>query len=273
MVVDSTAVSDFDNFKTIAGPLNFMYLHTPNKSVHQAMAIGISKLPDSIRYVIQTGDDDFICTNSLPDILDFLDSNLDYNAAYGRAFALGIENVFNNSLRINWCREYWLGYRIDSDNPFIRVQTILENYLNLEFAVRRKDSVLEGLRDMNSKIGTLNFSESTTLEILAVIDTVLAGKIHYIKKDYLLRGDHIDRPNRNQKSTLAQYVLTNKFKIINSYLVHRLVDLYNVNNSTIKIEIENMLLSYIERNIIFKSIGEGNNKRKKLLIKKSIKKS
>jgi hypothetical protein len=125
---------------------------------------------------------------------------------------------------------------------------------------------------MNSKIGTLNFSESTTLEILAVIDTVLAGKIHYIKKDYLLRGDHINRPNRNQKSTLAQYVLTNKFKIINSYLVHRLVDVYNVNNSTIKIEIENMLLSYIERNIIFKSIGEGNNKRKKLLIKKSIKK-
>jgi glycosyltransferase domain-containing protein len=249
VLVDSSEQSNEKAILRIKNDLNLIYIYAPSKSVHQAVMLGVRNLPSYIEFIIQTGDDDYICTDMLGKLIDFLRSNPDYNAVYGNAFSIGIEQRSLDISHIRWCRKYWKGFSVIDINPIGRVEKILQNYTNLEFALRRKNSVLTGLEVMNKTFGKLEFSESTTLEVAAVIDTAIAGKIHYIDCNYLIRGDHGGRPNRSHKSLIEQYLTSDRFTQLKSYLNNRITKNIKPETEFIGLESNRIILEYIESSI------------------------
>ena len=249
LLVDSSLKQSKKTLMKHKGNLNLIYIHAPNKSVHQAVMLGLENLPSYVEFIIQTGDDDYICTEALGTMIDFLLSNPSYNAIYGKAFSIGIDQSLPDTTRIKWCRKYWNGYSVKNKNPLDRVEKILRKYTNLEFALRRKDSVFIGLKEMNKAFGKLDFSASTTLEVAAVIDTAIAGKICYINSNYLIRGDHEGRPNRLKKSLLYEYLTSNKFIQLKTYLSYRIDKSLNLKPEFIAMESDRIIIEYIESSI------------------------
>ena len=260
IIVDSSEekISEEVDYFNLYKSLDFNIIYNSSLSIHEAIAVGVKSLPPRIKYVIQTGDDDFICTANLSKFIDFLEINSDFSTVYGEAFAIGLRKSARDKIVTSWCSRYWNGFTIESNNPLSRVNELLKSYLNLEFAIRRKEGVLAGIELINGFIGTKDFAESTTLEILAGIDTAISGKVCYLRGSYLIRGDHADRPNRFSKSIIRQYVGTSKFGEIKSYSLKRLAMTGVDHSKNLDDDVNEILLTYIERSII-KRIKNANN--------------
>lgn len=235
---------------------NLTLIYRPGLSTHEAIEVGLNSLSSKIRYVIQTGDDDFICMDILEKLINFLETNSDFSAAYGDAFVVGLHRNPNNKLKISWCSKYWNGYSIESNDLLARSQELLSNYLNLEFAVRRRETVLAGINAINSSVGRKDFDESTTLEILAAIDTAMTGKVSYMKGNYLIRGDHIDRPNRYGRTIIRQYIGTNKFTELKTYIQSKLSENGVIISKDLENNINDILNTYVEKSILNRARNE-----------------
>jgi glycosyltransferase domain-containing protein len=263
VIINSSENNNFPNTDEIYPNLNLNIIYRADATVHEAISIGIESLPEKIKYVIQSGDDDFICVGSLAKMIDFLDVNPDFNAVYGDAYAIGFNKLTDNRFRSSWCSRYWRGYEIKSQNPLTRVSKLLEKYLNLEFAIRRKENVREGIKFINDFIGRKDFEESTTLETLASIDTVLAGNIFYLAEDYLIRGDHPGRPNRYGQSMIRQYVGTSKSFDFTSFLSNRLETKFELNPVDLEKQVNDIIMDYVEMSISKRIIS--THKRRNML--------
>jgi len=115
-------ISAFINKKEIKHNLNILYNHYP-KSHYSAIDVvnEIFKLVQT-PYVVFSGDDDFLITNSLAICLDFLEKNDDYVAAHGLRmdFKLDSNKAFGQIIETDFTRQHiwesekasyrWAGY-------------------------------------------------------------------------------------------------------------------------------------------------------------------
>jgi glycosyltransferase domain-containing protein len=228
---------------------NFSLIWAPNKTTHQAVEIGVASLPKKTQFVIQTGDDDYVCTSNINNLLNFLNSNPSYSSVYGNAYSAGIKVSPVGRFKVTWIRKYWAGFDIDDDSHEMRAINLLDKYINLEFAVRRKKNVHESLKTINNLVGRINFKGSSYLETFMSVDTALYGKVGYLNQDFLIRGDHKDRPNRENKTFLRKYLesnLTNEFRV---FLTMRLVKFMKYSKKEASKKANDIAYNFIELTI------------------------
>lgn len=197
VIVDSSSKLNFAKLKKEAEKLNFANLklfHNSSLSVHEAIEFGLEQVKNDCKYYVFSGDDDFFVVNGLYKAARFLDLNPDFMGVVGK----GIVTQHINSkdwIGIGWVRTYWKPKNISSENRLNRVRQVSRNYINLEFAVKRISNFINHQSQLNQVFGKVEFNKSTDLEICSTLAIALSGKIKYLRTCFLIRGDHIARPN------------------------------------------------------------------------------
>lgn len=172
-------------------------LRLPNESVHSALQVGIETASKYTKYFAQSGDDDFYSIKGLISAAKFLSDHSDYVSCLGKSVIAGY-SAFGNQFDQQWVRKYGSPRSLTQSDPNERVFQITAHYYNLEFSLRRTNSGLNVIRNINNFLGSLPFEESTTAEYCSVIDIAYSGKVKVLAKPFLLRVDHSGRPNRNR---------------------------------------------------------------------------
>jgi len=205
VIVDSSSKSKFSELQKNAkkiGLINLKLYNRPLLSTHQAIAFGLKQIRNSCDYFVFSGDDDFFVVDGIEKAARFLDSHHDFVGVVGKAIIAKHIN-YEDEIRIGRVWTYWRPKDISDGNNLTRVRAISNNYLNLEFAVKRVSACIDSLNLLNQIFGKVKFEDSTDLEICSTFSIAFAGKIKYLRTPFLIRGDHNARPNLIKKSKEA----------------------------------------------------------------------
>jgi glycosyltransferase domain-containing protein len=175
--------------------IDVVQLSLPDESVHFALQVGIEIASNYTKYFAQSGDDDFYSIEGLASAAKFLSADSDYVSCIGKSVIAGYSTLENQFDQL-WVRMYGSPRSLTQNDPNKRVLQITSQYYNLEFSLRRTNSGLNVIRNVNNFLGSLPFEESTTAEYCSVIGIAYSGKVKVIAKPFLLRVDHSARPNR-----------------------------------------------------------------------------
>lgn len=182
--------------KGCAKKLNYCdvhYLHVPNKSIHLSIEDGLNYAFGTWNYFVISGDDDFHLPKSLAKAVKFLDKNEEFVAVTGKALITRIR-LSSNKIFILSNAFYWKAYSNINENTADRFSLMLNNYINLEFAVKRLDAGLIIATAVNKFTGTLTFQESGFAEYCTATSIPFLGKVYNFNSLFMVRGDHSDRP-------------------------------------------------------------------------------
>lgn len=202
VIVDSSSKSNFTKLQREAQKLCYPDLklfHKSFLSTHEAIEFGLRQVESECKYYVFSGDDDFFVVNGIYKATRFLDMNPDFIGVVGKAI-VAQHITLENQIGIGWVRTYWKPKDISDENRLKRVKQVSTNYINLEFAIKRISGFIDHQTQLNKVFGTVEFNKSTDLEICSTLAIALSGKIKYLKTSFLIRGDHIGRPNLVNKS-------------------------------------------------------------------------
>jgi len=194
--LDASAHSQEDAIRNCAKELNYNavhYLHLPHKSIHLSIKDGLNYALGTWIYFVISGDDDFHLPKGLRKAIKFLDKNEDFAAVTGRALVTRM-TFSSNRISILSNAFYWKPYSNTKDSAAERLSLIMNNYINLEFAVKRVETGLVIANFVNEFTGSLTFQESGFAEYCTSTSVPLVGKVYNFSTLFMVRGDHSDRP-------------------------------------------------------------------------------
>ena len=197
LFIDSSESNPSDEFQKNAsqiGAKNVTFIHLPSLGVHQSIVQGLRFIQDRCKYVVFSGDDDFHLPKGLTDCSHFLDENPQYFSVCGPAIISRME-IKETRGKIATSSNYWKKFEISEQDIFDRLNSIVQNYHNLEFALKRLDKYLEIMTQIINEFPSSDFSESTTLEYCSSLSIALEGRSGWVNTPFLIRGDHLLRPN------------------------------------------------------------------------------
>jgi len=218
---DSSSLVHYGNLGSIIADfrnLNILHVNTHKHGIHKSIEIAMKELPKEVLYVVQSGDDDFFDVDGVLKCVLYLQNNPSFKSVFGKAISIGFVDC-NNMLKIKWVRKYWQGKDFSDNNKLIRLENLLTNYINLEFAVKKKNFAVKQISYMNKIIGELEFDMSTNAELASNISTILGGKSKFLKTNYLFRGDHAARPNNRQVDYLYNWLFSEKLSNLQNFLI------------------------------------------------------
>ena len=173
-----------NNLDQYSESLNIKYFHWPNKNDREAVADLGKEVEED--YCALVGDDDFLIPSSITRCAEFLDSNLDYATAQGKALLFSTKND-DLYAKIKDLSIYWDIKQLHDDSVARRVQNFSKKYwVNLFSIHRTKDFIVcsEKTRDL---------SERGLAEFLYCFYFIALGKSKYIDCLYLIRQMHSER--------------------------------------------------------------------------------
>jgi glycosyltransferase domain-containing protein len=197
LFIDSSEINpsaEFIRNTSQLGAKNVTFIHIPNLGIHQAIEYGLRYMQDRCKYAAISGDDDFHLPKGLVESALFLDENPQYFSVCGPAITSRIE-IKETRVRVTTSSSYWKKFGLNEKDALGRFKIMVQNYHNLEFALKRIDRYLAILTRVNSDFPSSNFSESTTLELCSAFSIALEGRSAWINTPFLIRGDHERRPN------------------------------------------------------------------------------
>ncbi len=197
LFVDSSDLDrsvEFMAYATSLEKTNIAYYHIENLGVHQAIEFGLNLIRNSYKYVVISGDDDFHLPKGLYDSASFLDREIEYFAVCGPAI-ISRFRIDNTKAKILSSSNYWTKRAILDTDPFNRFNTIVRDYYNLEFSLKHVGKYSEIVKEVNSIFLDSSFKASTTSEYCSSVAIALEGKIAWIDSPFLIRGEHLLRPN------------------------------------------------------------------------------
>ena len=197
LFIDSSESNPSDEFQKNAsqiGAKNVTFIHLPSLGVHQAIVQGLRFIQDRCKYVVFSGDDDFHLPKGLTDCSHFLDENPQYFSVCGPAIISRME-IKETRGKIATSSNYWKKFEISEQDIFDRLNSIVQNYHNLEFALKRLDKYLEIMTQIIIEFPSSGAREGTTLEYCSSLSIALEGRSGWVNTPFLIRGDHEGRPN------------------------------------------------------------------------------
>ncbi len=174
--------------------LNYEYIRYPyDASIDDfyAKLRNVISLVDT-DYILQADNDDFYLLDRIPELLNFLDDNLDYVAARGYLVNFEVYDKAGTSKGVvtgsSYSTSTILAPSIDADDKFTRIDDLCNgmadyDYYSNWYSITRT-SVLQKIW---SDLLTLPVKEVIVLEILAHALLVNSGKIKVIPKPFYLR--------------------------------------------------------------------------------------
>ena len=220
------------------------YFHIPGMNDREAIAFLSTKVKE--KYVAFSGDDDYFVPESLNLCSNFLNENLDYRTAQGRAYLYNYIFV-NNELKINYFESYWETNQILSHDVEKRLLDYSKNYYVTEFSVHRTNEFIEDVRQA-AKISNRHIGE-----YYRCFNFIGKGKSKFIDCLYLMRTSHAKRGESNLSKTYyshEDFIKSNSFEESLSQFKTNLNFLLSNNKKNTEI-INKKILKEIIDNIIY----------------------
>lgn len=195
-------------------PDNISYNHVPGLNFKEKMYKTISEV--DTEYIVCCADDDFILKESIPEGVDFLDENTDYNSFVGQYS--GFLKPFNASFYQNPSQSSSYLPSIGIDN----ITSFMQNYHMILWCLYRKEDVVVAYDIINEA----SFSNDNFIELIIGITLASRGKIKINNSLWGIReidsqGDHWGKRHKSlcieEKSKIS-----NDIKEIKSVLPNKL---------------------------------------------------
>ena len=250
---------------------NHLKLNNPNKNIFYYHSIGLPGMvmKDHIslvdtKYVVETGDDDYLALNGVKEVINFLDNNLDYAGAHGKG-KLILSRKKNTQIDdvVDWSQCIR-----KEETSLERVIFLLKNYQVPCFAVYRTDifkKILKGIPSLNDLhlCPDRRFADELVQATLSVVYTKLKGL------DCFYIGRHITSVRKDIRNIINKGS-KEATTISKKYLINLLVELISsedkISKFEVRLKISQAIQYYIEnhyrnQNYIFlkKIIGTINN--------------
>jgi len=167
--------------------LEIMQVRCFNAGPHEAL-LSITKIAagKKIPYCLFTGDDDYVFIPSLPVLTRYLKINDKLRSVRGRALLVGVERMSrsNSAQRITFYQRYWHHLDIAHRYPLERLEFLMENYINLQFALHRTFEFEEQLA-AKTGLNTGFFQEYSES-----LNSIIKGKNKFFDVPFLIRLSH-----------------------------------------------------------------------------------
>jgi glycosyltransferase domain-containing protein len=245
---------------------NNLQLNNPNKNIFYRHSIGLPGMvmKDHIslietKYVVETGDDDYLALNGVKKVVNFLDNNLDYAGAHGKG-KLILSRKKNT--QIDDVIDYFQCIRKE-ETSLDRAIFLLKNYQVPNFAVYRTNvfkKILKGIPSQNDLhlCPDRKFADELVQATLSVVYTKLKSL------DCFYIGRHITSVRKNIRKIISKET-EEATSISKKYLTNLLVELISkedkISKDEVKIKISEAIEYYLEteyknhNNIFFKKVG------------------
>lgn len=240
VIVDSSVGREKNNNKSLIKKYKNLKIEYFNRKGKPHTAIKKIKKKIKTKFLVFTGDDDFLLSENLKYHFDFLQNNKAYIAVNGRAYLL---RHFKETFTLS---DYPLA-TLNQNTAYKRCKYLLENYAVPFFSICRTSFFFNSLDYINKKkYPHENFNDEL------VLSTILAsnGKIFSSDKNYLVR--HVGHTKRGN---FTNFRLRNKMLIsINSMIEDLRLKITKVDGY---ISSEN--LNYLRKVLVWKFIERKYN--------------
>ncbi|MCV2885446.1 TIGR00180 family glycosyltransferase [Aestuariibacter sp. AA17] len=213
------------------------YVHSPQTSMYDRMAMGFSKVDTA--YTLSLADDDFVIIPALVKAIRFLDANCDYASYQGRVFA------FNNYFPKSGIEYYEVGlnardFSCEQDNLEARVCAFFQNYMHCVYSLQRshvwKDLSCYVLPVL-SEFEFAHCFRPAMFEFFCSFYLLVQGKHKVTDIEWLLRenipvsSSRVDEADLNQKSLLSKG--SEVFRVFANVLNNRASE-YHISNALVE---------------------------------------
>jgi len=187
---DSSSAKEFTQNKEIIENfpnIRVMHVRCPKQGPHEAL-LTITKVAirENIKYCMFTGDDDYVYINSLKVLTQFLDKHSEFRSVRGRALLVGVKDKKRSESlkKITFYQKYWHSEDISQNHALDRLEFLLENYINLQFAIHRS---LDFKAQLAAQTGlTMGFYQ----EYSESLCSATRGKSKFLDVPFLVRLSH-----------------------------------------------------------------------------------
>ena len=164
--------------------LDVNYFHWPNFNDLETLDELVKQSKED--YCAYIGDDDFLIPNSLEICANFLEKNLDYRTAQGKAMIFHFKETGPYG-KTFFSGEYWKNNSIENDKSSERFLEFGKNYWTPVFSVKRRNEFLKDL-EFYGNMPDKNFGE-----LISNFTFISRGKSKFLDCLYLIRQGHNER--------------------------------------------------------------------------------
>ena len=228
------------------------YYHWPGHSDRQTM----KRLGDVAKesYCAYNGDDDFLIPNSLSKCAEFLERNLDYRTAQGKAVLFGLKETGPVGT-VSWVGKYRSNNNAEEDTGVDRILNFAKNYWVPEPSVHRRTEYVE-----DSSIAA-EIQDRAFGELLRCFTFITKGKSKFIDCLHLIRQAHDARPfsqfNTFEWLTGPEWVPS--FTLFIDSVIEALMKVQNLTEDEAKNTVNKAIWSYLFISLKRSYIKKNNN--------------
>lgn len=185
---DDNSKKNLNNIKTF-NELKINYHKDTELSADQMMSYLSKKVETN--YSVMINDDDILIVSSIQNCINFLDKNLDFSAANGRGYNIGLNQ--NDCIpfgKITSIQKYPLP-EYQNEYPIERISDFFKKTLNVNMSITRSEINIRAF----SNVEKLNKFDSAFVfgELMHAVTVLSHGKIANLDDCYLVRQKHSEQ--------------------------------------------------------------------------------
>lgn len=251
LIGDSSSEDNFKKTLNIIKTFNELkinYHRDTELSADQMMSYLSKKVETN--YSVMINDDDILIVSSIQNCINFLDKNLDFSAANGRGYNIGLnQNDCTPFGKITFIQKYPLP-EYQNEYPIERISDFFNKTLNVNMSITRSEI---NMRAFNN-IEKLNKFDSAFVfgELMHAVTVLSQGKIANLDVCYLVRQKHSEQYYKkiNRNSWIKQSNLVSAISELQKVLRFELFQKIENLDQVIENQIDDLIL--IKVKYIFK---------------------